>query len=132
MFRQSLKSLYQQAENRFASRLSTPAAKRSISEFYKLKMLRDSKLMPQFLKRTNEAKNKMYQTFQSKRGFSSGNRGDGFNRFLERLVSMIPGGNVGAVIVGLNSFCYLMYLMWPRNEMYSYLNNFTFSTFNLG
>lgn len=97
-----------------------------------LKLLRESKLMPQFLKRSSEMRSKVFQNFNPKRGFSSGNRGDGFNRFLERFVSMIPGGNLGALIVGLNTFCYLMYLMWPRYQMYSYLNNFTFSNFNLG
>ena len=46
-------------------------------------------------------------------------------------MNKIPGGNIGALIVGLNSFCYFMYLMWPRYQMYSYLGNFTFSKFNL-
>lgn len=70
----------------------------------------------------------MFQNF--KRGFSSNNRGGGFDRFLENLVSRVPNGNLGYVIVALNTFCYFMYLIWPRYQMYSYLNNFTFSKFN--
>lgn len=66
-----------------------------------------------------------------KRGFSSGNRGDRFNNLLESIVNKLPGGNVGMLIVGLNSLIYFLYLIWPRYQMYSYLNNFTFSKFNL-
>jgi hypothetical protein len=66
------------------------------------------------MKRASELRGKVFQNFNPRRGFSSGNRGGGFDRFLERFVSMIPGGNIGALIVGLNSFCYFMYLIWPR------------------
>ena len=53
--------------------------------------------------------------FFPKRNFSDrGNRGsDGFNRFLENFVNKIPGGNVGALIVGMNTLFYFMYLIWP-------------------
>jgi membrane associated rhomboid family serine protease len=65
--------------------------------------------------------------------FSNGHHGggSGFNRFIENFVRMLPGGNVGYLIVGLNTFFYFLYLIWPRYQMYSYLNNFTFSKFNL-
>lgn len=70
---------------------------------------------------------------QSKRYFSNGGNGgrNPFDRVLEAIIRRIPGGNVGALMVALNSICYFLYLIWPRYQMYSYLNNFTFSKFNL-
>lgn len=47
------------------------------------------------------------------------------------MLSKLPNGNLAYLIVFLNSFFYFLYVLWPRSEMYSYLNNFTFSRFNL-
>jgi len=65
-------------------------------------------------KRGAEKTNKFINNFGSKRNFSSGNRGDRFNNLLETIANRLPGGNVGALIVALNTFCYFMYLIWPR------------------
>ena len=68
-----------------------------------------------------------------KRNFSSGGGGpgSGFDRFINMMISKLPQGNIGFLIIGLNSLFYFLYLIWPRYQMYSYLNNFTFSKFNL-
>ena len=67
-----------------------------------------------------------------KRNFSTGGGGDsGFDRFLNMLLSKLPQGNIAFLLIGLNTLFYFAYLTWPRNQMYSYLNNFTFSKFNL-
>ena len=63
--------------------------------------------------------------FMPKRNFTSG-----FDRFLENMISKLPNGNVGYFIIFMNSFFYFLYLIWPRSEMYSFMNNFTFSRFN--
>jgi membrane associated rhomboid family serine protease len=72
----------------------------------------------------------MFKNFR--RNFSSGGGGDsGFDRFLNMLISRLPNGNIAFLIIALNSLFYFFYLSWPRHQMYSYLNNFTFSKFNL-
>lgn len=47
------------------------------------------------------------------------------------MVSRLPNGNIGIVLVGLNTFFYAMYLLWPRDIMHKFLNNFTISNYNL-
>ena len=54
----------------------------------------------------------------------------GFDRFLQNTLSRLPNGNIGYLIAFLNSFFYFLYLIWPRSEMYKYMNNFTFSKLN--
>ena len=44
---------------------------------------------------------------------------------------LLPNGNVGYLMVALNSICYFLYMTWPRHSMFSFLNNFTFSKYNL-
>ena len=44
-----------------------------------------------------------------KRNFTSG-----FDRFLENMISKLPNGNVGYVILFLNTFFYFLYLMWSK------------------
>jgi membrane associated rhomboid family serine protease len=68
-----------------------------------------------------------------RRNFSSGGSGgnSGFDRLVNLLIRRLPQGNIGWLIIGLNSLFYFLYLTWPRHQMYSYLNNFTFSKFNL-
>lgn len=50
---------------------------------------------------------------------------------LERWVAKLPNGHLGYLIAGLNTAAYLMYVIWPKSQMYSYLNNFTVSSYNL-
>ena len=75
--------------------------------------------------------NNIFNTF--KRNFSNGNYGGGggFDRLVNLLVSRLPNGNIAFLIIALNSLFYFLYLTWPRHQMYSYMNNFTFSKFNL-
>ena len=60
-----------------------------------------------------------------KRGFSS------FDRNLNKLLERLPQGNVGYAVVGLNTLFYGLYLMWPRYNMFSFMNNFTFTLYGL-
>lgn len=78
-----------------------------------------------------QQKGQLLSKFTPKRGFSSGGGSDFLNRMLETIVRLLPGGNVGLLMVALNTLCYFLYLTWPRHLMFSYLNNFTFSKFNL-
>ena len=73
----------------------------------------------------------MFKNFR--RNFSSGGGGgdSAFDRFLNMLISRLPNGNIAFLIIALNSLFYFFYLSWPRHQMYSDLNNFTFSKFNL-
>jgi membrane associated rhomboid family serine protease len=86
-------------------------------------MLRNAKNLPNYLQKSRQ---NMVNNFMPKRGFNSR-----IDSLLENLISKIPNGNIGYLIVGLNSFFYFLYLIWPRYQMYSYLNNFTFSKYNL-
>ena len=61
-----------------------------------------------------------------KRNFNK-NFDRGLNNFLNRL----PNGNIGYAIIGLNTFIYGMYLIWPRSNMFGFMNNFTFSMYGL-
>jgi len=70
---------------------------------------------------------------QFRRNFSSGGSGgnSGFDKLANLLISRLPNGNIAFLIIALNSLFYFLYLTWPKHQMYSYLNNFTFSKFNL-
>ena len=94
-----------------------------MSELYKQALLRNSKLLPNALKRVSRGD--FINKFTPKRNFTPG-----FDRFLSNMISKLPQGNMGYLILFLNSFFYFLYLIWPRSEMYSYMNNFTFSRFN--
>ncbi len=48
---------------------------------------------------------------------------------LNNLVNKLPNGNVGVAVAALNSFIYLLYLLWPRHNQFSFMNNFTFSMY---
>mmetsp|Transcript_19292 Transcript_19292/g.26124 ORF Transcript_19292/g.26124 Transcript_19292/m.26124 type:complete len:130 (-) Transcript_19292:348-737(-) len=61
-----------------------------------------------------------------KRNFSNG-----FERNVERLTEMLPWGNIGFAVIGLNTLLYGLYLMWPPYNLFSYMNNFTFSSYGL-
>ena len=53
------------------------------------------------------------------------------DRTLESLISRLPNGNIGIALIGVNTFFYLLYLIWPRDIMHKFLNNFTISQYNL-
>ncbi len=139
MFKYNLKSLFVQSERILQQRLTKTLSTRSISEQFgkesKNLFGRDSRLMQNLFARTQ----KMYQQrlgssiFNNfRRNFSSGSGGDSpLDRFLNILTSRLPNGNIAFLIIALNSLFYFFYLIWPRNQMYSYLNNFTFSKFNM-
>ena len=78
----------------------------------------------------------------SKRPFAFGNRtfkfskggnnfGSKFDKTIEDLVGRLPNRNIGVLLVGLNTFMYALYLIWPRDIMHKFLNNFTISNYNL-
>lgn len=128
MFKQNVKSLYQSAMkspnlSSFAKRPGV--SNRQMSEFYKLSLLRQTKTLPNILRKPNNM-NSFLNHFAPKRGFSSN-----FERFLNNMLNKLPQGNIAYLIVFLNSLIYGMYLFWPRHQMYSFLNNFTFSKYNL-
>jgi len=56
---------------------------------------------------------------------------DGFERGVEKLSSGLPYGNIGLAVIAANCFMYGMYLVWPPHNMFSYMNNFTFSSYGL-
>lgn len=65
----------------------------------------------------------------------SGRKGDfnsKLNQLIENLVSKLPNGNIGAALVAINTAFYLLYLLWPRDIMHKFLNNFTISNYNIG
>ena len=62
----------------------------------------------------------------SKRNFN-----DKFDRGLEKLLYRLPQGNIGYLIAGLNTLIYGLYLIWPPHNMFSFMNNFTFSLYGL-
>ena len=49
------------------------------------------------------------------------------DRQIENLLSKLPNGNIGVLIVGLNTLLYAMYFFWPTYNLFSFMNNFTFS-----
>lgn len=50
---------------------------------------------------------------------------------MERLSELMPGGNIGLAVIALNTLFYGMYLFWPPYNMFSFMNNFTFSSYGL-
>ncbi len=98
-------------------------------------MFRDSRMLQNLFARTqlmgmSKTGNSMFRNFR--RNFSTGGGGEsGFDRFLNMILSRLPNGNIAFLIIALNTLFYFLYLTWPRHQMYSYLNNFTFSKFNL-
>jgi len=44
---------------------------------------------------------------------------------------MLPGGNIGMAVVALNTLLYGLYMIWPPYNLFSYMNNFTFSSYGL-
>jgi membrane associated rhomboid family serine protease len=61
-----------------------------------------------------------------RRGFNSK-----FDSFLENLLERMPGGNIAALVVFLNTLFYGAYLMWPKWNIHSYFNHFTFNLYGL-
>ena len=55
----------------------------------------------------------MFSRMAPKRNFS-----DSFERQVEKLSSLLPGGNIGLAVVALNTFFYTTFLMWPAYTKY--------------
>jgi len=68
----------------------------------------------------------MLSKMMPKRGFTSK-----MDSWIEKLLSKLPDGNVGWIIGGLNTLIYGAYLFWPKYNMHSFLNNFSFSLYGL-
>ena len=51
--------------------------------------------------------------------------------WLERMLEYLPQDNIAYLIIGLNTLFYGAYLMWPKYNMHSYLNHFSFSLYGL-
>jgi len=47
------------------------------------------------------------------------------------MVGRLPNGNIGILLVGINTAFYLTYILWPKDIMHKFLNNFTISNYNL-
>ena len=43
----------------------------------------------------------------------------------------MPNGNIGVAIVALNTLIYGLYFMWPKYNMHTFFNNFTFNKMSL-
>ncbi len=54
-----------------------------------------------------------------------------FDRNLNKLLDKLPEGNIGYAIAAINTFIYGLYLIWPRHNQFSFMNNFTFSMYGL-
>ena len=52
-----------------------------------------------------------------------------FDRNLNNLLNKLPNGNIGFAIAGINTFIYGLYLLWPKHNQFSFMNNFTFSMY---
>ena len=65
------------------------------------------------------------------RGLPKRNFTSGFERGVERLTEMLPWGNLGIGVIAANTFLYGLYMLWPPYNMFSYMNNFTFSSYGL-
>ena len=51
------------------------------------------------------------------------------DRLINKLIDRMPQGNLGFGIAALNTIIYGLYLAWPNYNMYSFMNNFTFSMY---
>lgn len=137
MFKYNLvKGLKAQSERTIQSLQSSLKNVSARSLASKASSFKDSRLLQSLLHRTQSAfrsgRGAALWRDQFRRNFSSGGGGgSGFDRLVNLLISRLPNGNIAFLIIFLNSLFYFMYLTWPRNQMYSYLNNFTFSKFNL-
>jgi hypothetical protein len=60
--------------------------------------------------------------FGSKRNF-----GSKIDDVLEKMISKLPNYNLGYFLAGMNVSIYFLYLIWPRERIYSFMNNFTFN-----
>ena len=65
------------------------------------------------------------------RGLPKRNFTEGFERGVEKLTEKLPWGNIGLAVVAANTFLYGLYMIWPPYNMFSYMNNFTFSSYGL-
>lgn len=132
MFKHNLRNLYQGtyksllSEHKLKTVLAKKISQRQLSEVSRMLLLRDSKLLPNLFNLSKNKEKNMLNHFAPKRNFNQR-----LDNFLAQLISRLPGGNIGYVMVALNTLFYFLYLIWPPYRMYSFLNNFTFSRFNL-
>lgn len=54
---------------------------------------------------------------------------DKIDSLLERICEKMPQNNIIALVIALNLLFYGAYLFWPKNQIHSYLNSFTFSLY---
>ena len=47
------------------------------------------------------------------------------------LTEKLPWGNIGLAVVAANTVLYGLYMIWPPYNMFSFMNNFTFSSYGL-
>ena len=112
MFRNNFNPLYRSAK-------LNPCLMNSTT---RLSMLRAARSMP----KRDFGGRSMFKFSFPKRNFNKR-----IDRGIEELVSKLPGGNIGIFFVGVNTFFYFIYLIWPRDIMHKFLNNFTISQYNL-
>ena len=72
------------------------------------------------------ASRQLFQKSMSHRMFN--NRIDSI---LRQIINVLPQNNIAYLILGLNTFCFGAYLLWPQNGMNGYTGNFTFHTYSL-
>ena len=103
---------------RLLTKMNTPM----MAQTSRLAMMRAARVMPRrmFTDRTSLLR------FMPKRNFNSK-----IDRSIENLISRLPNGNIGFLFIGLNTFFYLVYLLWPGDILHKFLNNFTVSNYNL-
>jgi membrane associated rhomboid family serine protease len=95
---------------------------KALNQTSRLAMMRTVRALP---RRMCANKNSLMK-FVPKRNFNSK-----IDSQIESLVSRLPNGNIGFLFIGINSFFYLIYLLWPGDLLHKFLNNFTVSNYNL-
>ena len=69
-------------------------------------------------------RNKMFNP--PKRMFNSS-----VDKIIMKVINRMPQGNIGYGIAAINALIYSLYVAWPSYNMYSFMNNFTFSLYGL-
>ena len=72
------------------------------------------------------ASRQLFQKSMSHRMFN--NRIDSI---LRKIINVLPQNNIAYLILGLNTFCFGAYLLWPQTGMHGYTGNFTFHKYSL-
>jgi membrane associated rhomboid family serine protease len=53
------------------------------------------------------------------------------DRLIQKVADRMPQGNLGVLIGAINAAIFGLYLCWPSYNMYSFMNNFTFSMYGV-